>query len=175
MNMDLVRHMNRETNSYIIGEIENIYKVEYTIGKYCSIAHGVRIIGGEHAIVANPEYVSQYPFETFRLPYDRYERGNPIVIGNDVWIGSYVSIKHGVTIGDGAVLGACSFVTKDVAPYEVVGGNPARHIRYRFTEEQIAELLRIKWWEWDVPTIKKRIRFFHDIKEFITAWRRGSE
>jgi tetrahydrodipicolinate N-succinyltransferase len=94
---------------------------------------------------------------------------SPIIIGNDVWIAADVKIKQGVKIGDGAVLATQSFVTKDVPPYAVVGGNPAKIIKYRFTEEQIKDLLEIKWWNWDDEEIKKVVPLLvsDNIDEFI--------
>ena len=82
------------------------------------------------------------------------------VIGNDVWIGYHATIMAGVTIGDGAIIAANSTVTKDVEPYAIVGGNPAAPIRKRFSEEQILELLKLKWWDWDIDKITRHV---HDL------------
>jgi len=122
------------------------------IGKYCSIATNCHIYkGGNHRI----DWITTYPFghihkETFKK-YNGF--GHPmtkgdVVIGNDVWIAANVTIMSGVTIGDGAVIANNSHVVKNVEPYSLVGGNPAKHIKYRFEKEQIDELLKIKWWEW---------------------------
>ena len=94
---------------------------------------------------------------------------SPITIGNDVWIAANVKIKQGVTIGDGAILATECFVTKDVPPYAMVGGNPAKIIRYRFTEKQIADLLEIKWWDWSDDKIKETVPLLvqGDINKFI--------
>ena len=78
-----------------------------------------------------------------------------IIIGNDVWIGAKTTIFGGVKIGDGAVIGSCSVITKDVEPYSVVAGNPAKHIKYRFTEQQIEKLKKIEWWNWDETKINE--------------------
>jgi acetyltransferase-like isoleucine patch superfamily enzyme len=129
---------------------------ELTIGRYCSFAERVTImVGGEH----HTEWVTTYPFSAW---FDRAQRfpGYPltkgdVVIGNDVWIGYGSTILSGVTIGDGAVIAAHSLVTKDVESYAIVGGNPARHIRYRFSEDTIAALLRIAWWEWPLSAIEE--------------------
>ena len=80
-------------------------------------------------------------------------RGN-VTIGNDVWLADNVTIMSGVTIGDGAIIANNSHVVKDVPAYSITGGNPARHIKYRFTEEQIASLLEIQWWNWEIEKIK---------------------
>lgn len=123
-----------------------------TIGKFCAIAPGVSIyLGGNH----RPDWVTTYPFSalTQHWPEARAIAGHPssrgdVVIGNDVWMGNNCAILSGVRIGDGAVIGAHSVVTKDVPPYAIVGGNPARVIRLRFLEAQIAALLRLAWWDW---------------------------
>jgi acetyltransferase-like isoleucine patch superfamily enzyme len=112
-----------------------------TIGSFTSIAPDVRIfLGDEH----RTDLVSTYPFGKPTT------KGN-VTIGNDVWIGYGATIMSGVIIGDGAVIAARSHVVKSVHPYEVVGGNPARHIKFRFDEETIALLLELKWW--DMPDI----------------------
>lgn len=126
------------------------------IGKFCQLATGVRFImnGSNHAMNG----ISTYPFKVFggawavRDPMQVVNKGDT-VIGNDVWIGNGATIMQGITIGDGAIIGTNSLVTKDVAPYTVVGGNPAKEIRKRFDAETIAFLLDLKWWDWDVQKI----------------------
>lgn len=111
-----------------------------TIGSYCSIAHGVKfLMGGEHSY----KYVSTYPFRNniMKVQGDTYNKGD-VVIADDVWIGEDTMFLSGVTVGQGAVIAAGSVVVKDIPPYAVVGGNPARVIKYRCSEERIAELLR---------------------------------
>lgn len=127
------------------------------IGKFCQIATGVRFImnGGNHAMNG----FSTYPFAAFgnewsQVPLDSKSRGDT-VIGNDVWIGNSVTFMPGVKIGDGAIIGTNSVVTKDIEPYSIVGGNPATLIRKRFDEQTIALLLKIKWWDWDFEKITK--------------------
>ncbi len=128
------------------------------IGKYCSIAADVTILlGGEH----NPDAVSTYPFGEFLTPElgaaHEFSKGD-VVIGNDVWIGRGVTILSGVTIGDGAIVAAESLVTREVLPYQIVGGNPAGPIRMRFTDDEIAALLRIRWWDWPEAKVRTEAR-----------------
>jgi len=94
-----------------------------------------------------------------------------VIIGNDVWIGSNVKIMSGITIGDGAVISNSSHVVKNVEPYSLVGGNPAKLIKYRFTSEQISKLLEIKWWDWDDEKINSFVPLLcnESIDEFIKS------
>jgi acetyltransferase-like isoleucine patch superfamily enzyme len=123
-----------------------------TVGKYCSInEHAYAFLGGNHA----PHHVSTFHFHRLMgLPGDLEQplSNGPIVVGNDVWIGWEAVVMSGVTVGDGAVVAARAVVTRDVAPYEIVGGVPASHVRWRFNQEVREALLRIRWWEW--PTEK---------------------
>ena len=124
------------------------------IGKFCSIAMGTTIyLGAEHHM----DWVTTYPFfaKFDEAKHTSNTTKGDVIIGNDVWIADGALILSGVTIGDGAVIGARAVVTKNVAPYEIVGGNPARHIRFRFSPEQIESLLIIKWWDWDIEKIKE--------------------
>lgn len=120
------------------------------IGRYCSIAGDVHVLlGGNH----RTDWVTTYPFSEQWHQHAGKITGHPssngnVVIGNDVWIGERAMILSGVTIGDGAVVGASALVTKDVPPYAIVGGNPARIIRYRFDPATIKKLLAIRWWFW---------------------------
>ncbi|MGZ3493881.1 MAG: CatB-related O-acetyltransferase [Thermodesulfobacteriota bacterium] len=120
-----------------------------TIGRYCSIGTNVFIfLGSEHRV----DWVSTYPFPFF-WPEAKSIQGHPstkgdVVIGNDVWIAFGTTILSGVAIGDGAAIGACSVVARDIPPYAIVAGNPAQVIRYRFDDETIRKLLEIKWWNW---------------------------
>ncbi len=128
------------------------------IGKFCSIAPNVNILlGGNH----NMSAISTYPFWFYhpKLAVNNCEhiQKSGVEIGNDVWIGFGVTILSGVVIGHGAVIGAGSVVTKNVEPYAIVGGNPAKLIRKRFADETIKKLLESKWWELDIEKIKKLI------------------
>ncbi|ABM24312.1 transferase hexapeptide repeat containing protein [Shewanella sp. W3-18-1] len=117
-----------------------------SIGKYCSIAAGIKFLfRGKH----NTNWVSTYPFQVMMgldVPLNDLTLHAPVKIGNDVWIATNVKIMQGVTIGDGAIIAQESLVTKDVPPYAIVGGNPARIIRYRFEPDEIQELLNLQWW-----------------------------
>lgn len=133
------------------------------IGKFCSIACGARFLfnSANHALGS----LSTYPFPLFYEEWglDRrdvassWDHKGDIVVGNDVWIGYEAVILAGVTIGDGAVIGARAVVTRDVAPYTIVGGMPARPIRRRFSEETIAALLGLRWWDWPREDIVRSI------------------
>lgn len=140
------------------------------IGKFCSIADNLQfIVRGAHMI----DWVTTYPFQALwnvNVPLHDLPPHSPIIIGNDVWVAENVKIKQGVTIGDGAILATECFVTKDVPPYALVGGNPAKIIRYRFSEDQIKELLEIKWWDWEDKDIFEIVPLLtsKNIDEFIT-------
>ena len=154
--------------SYVSSNINNA-----TIGKFCSIAKFCRIGIGKHP---SRNFVSTFPafylknhigckisFSNEDL-FNEFER---IEIGNDVWIGINSVILDGVKIGDGAIIGAGSVVTKDVDDYAIVGGVPAKLIRYRFSREQNEFLKQLKWWDKDIVWIKNHQHLFHNIDEFI--------
>ena len=129
------------------------------VGNFCSIASTVKIyLGGNH----RTDWITTYPFGHIHTNiFNNFNGiGHPaskgdVNIGNDVWIGDNVTIMSGVTVGDGAVIANNSHVVKNVEPYSLVGGNPAKQIKYRFTSEQIDKLLEIKWWYWDDEKINK--------------------
>jgi acetyltransferase-like isoleucine patch superfamily enzyme len=127
------------------------------VGKYCSINdHAYVFLGGNHA----PHHVSTFHFHrVMGLPGELEAplSDGPVVIGNDVWVAWEAVIMSGVTIGDGAVVAARAVVTKDVQPYEVVGGVPARHLRWRFDEATREALLRIRWWDWPVEKVIEQV------------------
>lgn len=131
------------------------------IGKFCMIASDVQFImnGGNHLVNA----ISSYPFEIFggdwagAMDGKEYPFKGNTVVGNDVWIGYKSIIMPGVKIGDGTIIGTASVVTKDVEPYSIIAGNPAKLIRKRFSEEDIVKLLHIQWWNWDISKITRNI------------------
>lgn len=136
-----------------------------TVGKFCSIAGGVCLGMGTHPLQflsSSPIFISPHNGTGHRwvdvpVGFDEYET---TVVGNDVWIGSRAMILGGITIGDGAVVAAGAVVTKDVPPYAIVGGVPARIIRYRFTPEMINKLLAVKWWNLPYSMIRNKIDLF---------------
>ena len=152
--------------SYLAPYLFPLSKDSLIIGKFVQIAHGVRFItsSANHKMSG----FSTYPFNTFMMTpqttseditamfEDAQNRGDTVV-GNDVWIGMNALIMPGVKIGDGAIIGANSVVTKNVEPYTVVGGNPATIIKKRFDEQTIDTLLNIKWWDWPIEKIEKNI------------------
>lgn len=133
------------------------------IGKFCSIACGVKFLfnSANHTLSS----LSTYPFPLFYEEWDlekskvanSWDNKGDIVIGNDVWIGYEAVIMAGVTVGDGAIIGTRAVVTKDVPPYTIVGGIPAKPIRKRFSDETIEALLNLKWWNWSDEKIRRNI------------------
>ena len=156
-----------------MGRIIVAISFELIIGNFCSIAENFKVyLGGNH----NKEWVTTYPFghinEGIFNNFNGY--GHPstkgsINIGNDVWIAANVTIMSGVTIGDGVVIANNSHVVKNAEPYSLIGGNPAKLIRYRFTKEQIEKLLKIKWWDWEESKINAHTHLLcnNDIDKFI--------
>ena len=144
------------------------------IGHYTSISKNVIFItGGIHPI----DWVSTYPFRAKWKLEGAFSDGMPysngdIVVGSDVWIGTDALILSGVNIGHGAVVAARSVITKDVPPYSIVGGIPAKVIKFRFNQDQIEALLKIKWWEWDELKIKDNVHLLSSskIESFISKW-----
>lgn len=133
------------------------------IGKFCSIACGAKFIftSANHSLHS----LSTYPFPLFFEEWgldknnvtDAWDHKGDIIIGSDVWIGYEAVILSGVTVGDGAIIGSRAVVTKDVPPYTIVGGVPAKIIRKRFSDETVSQLLELKWWDWDKEKIKRNI------------------
>ena len=147
-----------------------------TIGRYCSIADKVEILlGGDHRL----DWVSTFPFAAFPEVWPSAEDGGyhasrgDVTIGHDVWLGSGVMILSGVTIGHGAAVAARAVVTKDVPPYAIVGGNPARVIRSRFDPATVAALLDIAWWNLPDADVRRLIPLLQSssVQELIDAVR----
>ena len=132
-------------------------------GKFCSIACGAKFLfnSANHTLRS----LSTYPFPIFYEEWglegkdirQAWDNKGDIVIGNDVWIGYQAVILAGVTVGDGAIIGSRAVVTRDVPPYTIVGGVPAKPIRKRFDEETIARFRALRWWDWDQETIRRAI------------------
>jgi acetyltransferase-like isoleucine patch superfamily enzyme len=146
------------------------------IGKFCSIAGGTYIGLGVHpsrdAVSTHPAFYSRSRgLATSFADQDYLEEYAPVRIGNDVWIGTAAVIKGGITIGDGAIIGAGAVVTKNVDPYTIVGGVPAKKIRDRFDGDTIDFLLRFKWWDKDEQWLKANYKHFHNVQQFVAAFR----
>lgn len=142
-----------------------------TIGKFCSLSWNLSIGGANHDYSRTTThsflYAPEFGFiDEPNANYNRFE--SQCIIGNDVWIAANACICRGVTIGDGAVIGAGAVVTKDVPPYAIVAGVPARVIKYRFDEKSIEKLLNIKWWDFPENVIKNNINLFNSkINDFV--------
>ena len=133
----------------------NYFQPQLIVGKYCSIGRECKFyLGGNH----RHDWITTYPFQAQRIHKSTFKsipkhiEGYPqsngdIEVGNDVWFGENVTVMSGIKIGDGAVIGTNSTVVKDVEPYSITGGHPAKHIKYRFSEDIIKKLLEIKWWD----------------------------
>lgn len=156
------------------------------IGGFCSIGDNVKVIAAQHPtdtfISTSPlfytqrsnlkSYVSREKFPNFKTVQ---ESTHAVIIGNDVWIASHVLIMGGVTIGNGAIIAAGSVVVKDVAPYSIVGGVPAKHIRYRFDHDVIHILEIVRWWDKSDEWLFENAEFFSDISLFIEKAKNGKK
>ena len=148
------------------------------IGKFCAIAAQVRIGAPNHPLDRPSQHRFTYCPEYYSADaqrdhaFFRERRADRVVIGNDVWIGHAVIVMPGVKVGDGAVLAAGAVVTRDVAPYTIVGGVPARQIRERFNRTIAAQLSQIAWWNWPTETIWQRLPEFQsgDVEAFCARW-----
>jgi len=149
-----------------------------SIGKFCAIAAQVRIGApnhpldrpSQHRFTYCPEYYTEHALRIHA--FFRQRRDDRVVIGNDVWIGHAVIVMPGAKVGDGAVLAAGAVVTRDVAPYTIVGGVPARQIRERFNRTIAAQLSQVAWWNWPTETIWQRLPEFQsgDVEAFCARW-----
>lgn len=173
-------------NSILVGSlgigsyIGNDCQFDADIGKFCSIGSHVYVINGTHPVFSNvstsPSFYSKkaanvnglslYVNESFN-EWPRCENGRAVNIGNDVWIGYGVSIMPSITIGDGAVIAAGAVVTKDVPPYAIVGGVPAKVLRYRFSEEKIQKLISFDIWSRSIEELKQLAPDMVDITKLI--------
>jgi len=142
------------------------------IGKFCSIGPDCRIGLGKHPtrdfVSTHPIFFSDMKQTQITFADKRYfDEFEEIYIGNDVWIGANAILMDGVHLPDGVIVGAGSVVTRNVPAYTIIGGIPARIIRYRFAESEIDKILESCWWDWDIEWLKKNFHKFHDIKYFI--------
>lgn len=158
--------------TYFAGDCQVIYA---TIGKYCSIASHVRINPGNHPMWRVTSHHMTYRRRMFELGEDdaeffQWRRDHRVIIGHDVWIGHSAIIMPGVTIGDGAVIGSQAVVTKDVDPYTIVGGVPARVIRDRFPRDIAEKLQKIAWWDWTRAELEERFDDLYDLDDFLRKY-----
>ncbi|MHA6691196.1 type B chloramphenicol O-acetyltransferase [Devosia sp. A449] len=150
------------------------------IGSFCSIGSGAAFIMAGNQGHRN-DWISTFPFAfvpeapEFANARNGFLPAGDTVIGNDVWIGSEAIIMPGVTVGHGAVIGTRALVTKDVAPYTIVGGNPAKPIRQRFTDEHVAMLLELAWWDWPKERLAAAMPLLcdADIPALYRFWQQG--
>lgn len=137
--------------------VHNFFAGDIEIGKFCQIGGYVAIHSTNHPLNYPTTYINQ---SLFNGELKKLKTSNKVKIGNDVWIGHNAIILGGVEVGDGAIIGAGSVVTKDVSSYSIVAGNPAREIKKRFTDSIINELLELEWWNWSISEITKNKQFF---------------
>ncbi|RZJ63327.1 MAG: CatB-related O-acetyltransferase [Flavobacterium sp.] len=163
-----LRHVQLDDFSYVA---RNTLIQHASIGKFCCIGPNVSIGLGSHP---SKSFVSSHPlfYSTNKqagglkiVEKDLFKEYEHTQIGNDVWIGANAIIKSNLIIGDGAIIASGAVVTKNVAPYSIVGGIPAKHLRFRFTEQQISFLMSLKWWDRDLEWLKANKALFLDIEE----------
>ncbi|WFQ79008.1 type B chloramphenicol O-acetyltransferase [Xenorhabdus sp. SF857] len=169
-------HSFDECARYLSPDLTNVDKL--IVGSFCSIGTGVAFMmaGNQgHRL----DWVSSFPFfympeePAFADAQNGYQPMGDTIIGNDVWIGAEAIIMPGVKIGDGAVIGTRALVTKDIEPYTIVGGNPAKVIRKRFSDEHIALLLEMRWWDWSLEQLKAAMKLItsSDIEALYQWWK----
>jgi virginiamycin A acetyltransferase len=150
---------------------ENATICSATVGSFCSLGPNLMCGWGVHPVdglsTSSMFYSTRAQNGATLSSSDKVVENKPVVVGNDVFMGMNVTVLDGLTIGDGAVVAAGAVVTADVPPYAIVGGVPARLIRYRFDEETIERLLRIQWWEFDLDGLAEVERFFWDVEGFV--------
>jgi virginiamycin A acetyltransferase len=174
-------HVTLEKGSYIgakkigrysfIGLNSYVDKSTESIGRFCSIAMSAKISMKNHPM----DWISSHPFtyhKSYGFVHDNFTipglTDKKTKIGHDVWIGTNVTILAGVTIGNGAILGANSLVTKDVEPYSIVSGSPAQHIRFRFDPDTVRRINDSAWWNWEDEQLKKNLNLFRDVSAFVS-------
>jgi acetyltransferase-like isoleucine patch superfamily enzyme len=148
------------------------------IGAFTSIANNVVIGGGRHPmdwVGMSPVFYEGRDSVRAKFAMHRREPARRVIVGNDVWIGRSAIILPGATVGDGAVVGAGSVVTKDVAPYAIVAGNPARLVRFRFDDETIARLLASKWWDLPDADLQRLGPLVTDVQRFLEVVERRAK
>ncbi len=158
--------------TYTAGDVDIIYT---DVGRFCSIASHVRINPGNHPMWRVTQHHMtyrrrQYGFGEDDEAFFDWRRDHRCVIGHDVWIGHGATVMAGVRIGTGAVVGSGAVVTKDVEPYTIVVGVPARPVRKRFPDEAIAKLLKSEWWNWDRKTLEERFDDLLDLEAFVRKY-----
>ena len=161
--------------SYTAGNVQIIYS---QVGKFCSIANSVRINPGNH-----PQWrVTQHHMTYRKIAYGfddkddteffNWRRDHKCNIGHDVWIGHAAIVMPGVHIGHGAIIGSGAVVTKDIPPYAIAVGVPAKVIKYRFDENTIESLINIAWWDWDRVSLEKNFKELNDVSSFIKKFKK---
>jgi phosphonate metabolism protein (transferase hexapeptide repeat family) len=161
--------------SYTAGDVSIIYS---EVGKFCSIASHARLNPGNHPM----ERVTQHHMTYRRVQYGfddtddesffNWRRADKVTVGHDVWIGHGAILLPGVTVGTGAVVGAGAVVTKDIEPYTIVVGVPAKPIRRRFAPEVAGQLMAIAWWDWPRELLEERFTDFNDLELFLRKYAR---
>ncbi|WP_417682851.1 type B chloramphenicol O-acetyltransferase [Roseibium sp.] len=169
-------HSFDECARYLMPDRDDVDKL--IIGSFCSIGTGVSFVmagnqGHRH------DWITSFPFfymdeePAFTDAINAYQPAGDTVIGNDVWIGAEAMIMPGIKVGDGAVIGSRALVTKNVEPYTIVGGNPAKVIKQRFSDEEVEKLLEMKWWDWSQEQLKGAMPLLcsGDIAALYTHWK----
>lgn len=144
------------------------------IGPFCSFGANIVIGGAGHTVdwvSTSPVFNENKDHLPQKFSYHKFNLESKTSVGADVWIGNYVLVKSNITIGHGAIIGMGSVVTKDVPPYEIWGGNPAKFIKKRFNDETINELLKMKWWDWNDDKIRKNAVHFNNVQELIKRYK----
>lgn len=159
--------------TYAAGDVSIIYS---TVGKFCSIASHVRLNPGNHPMHRVTQHHMTYRRRMFGLgdeddaEFFAWRRAHRVTIGNDVWIGHGAIVMPGVSVADGAVIGSGAVVTKDVAPYTIVGGVPAKLIRERFTREIADRIAATAWWDWPRDVLTERFDDLNDVDRFLALY-----